>query len=154
MGKRVDTGSRRIEADPGRVYAAFVDPEAVIRWLPPADMTGRMLAFDPRPDGPFRMELTFRSVDHATPGKTSAHSDLVEGRFVRLEPDREIAQAFTFRSDDPAFAGVMTMVWTFAPEGAGTRVTVRAEDVPPGIDPGDHETGIRSSLDNLARYVE
>lgn len=154
MNGRVDTATRLIHADPHRIYSAFVDAAAILAWLPPSDMTGRLLAFEPWPGGAFRMELTFRSADHATPGKSGAHSDLVEGRFVRLDPDREIVQVFTFRSDDPAFAGVMTMMWTFEREAGSTRVTVRAEDVPPGISPKDHEIGMRSSLENLARYTE
>lgn len=117
-------------------------------------MTGRILDFDPRPGGPFRMELTFKDKSHATPGKTSADSDLVEGRFVSLVADREIVQRFTFRSDDPAFAGEMTMTWTLVPEAGGTRVTVSATDVPPGISPDDHQTGLNSSLANLADYTE
>jgi len=152
--RRIDSGSRPIHANAHRIFEAFLDPVAVTTWLPPSDMTGRMLEFEPRPGGAFRIELTFKRDDHATPGKSSAHSDVVEGRFVRLTPDRELVQRFTFKSSDPAFAGEMTMVWTLEPEATGTRVTVRAEDVPRGIDPRDHEVGIRSSLENLARCVE
>ncbi|MBI4920445.1 MAG: SRPBCC domain-containing protein [Devosia nanyangense] len=141
-------------ARPHTVYAALVDAGAVAKWLPPSNMTGRILDFDPRPGGPFRMELTFKDKSHATPGKTSADSDLVEGRFVSLVADREIVQRFTFRSDDPAFAGEMTMTWTLVPEAGGTRVTVSATDVPPGISPDDHQTGLNSSLANLADYTE
>ena len=154
MAARIDSGSRLIAAPPSKVYAALIDPTAVASWLPPSDMTGRILQFEPRPGGPFRMELTFKDKSHATPGKTSADSDLVEGHFVRLVPDREIVQRFTFRSDDPAYAGEMTMTWTFAAEANGTRVTVAATDVPAGISPADHQTGLNSSLANLAAYTE
>ena len=154
MAGRTDSSSRLINADAERIYAAFVDPVAVATWLPPSDMTGEVLAFEPKPGGVMRIELTFRSTSHATFGKTSEHSDLVEGYFVRLAPGREIVQRFTFRSDDPAFAGVMTMTWTLEPEAGGTRVTVTAENVPAGIDPEEHQTGMASSLENLARYTE
>lgn len=151
---RVDSGSRLIAAPAHTVYAALIDGEAVATWLPPAGMTGRLLEFDPRPGGAFRMELTFRDKSHTTAGKTSAGSDLVEGHFVRLTPDRDIVQRFTFRSDDPAFGGEMTMTWSLAAKGSGTRVTVAATDVPPGISPVDHQTGLTSSLANLAAYTE
>jgi uncharacterized protein YndB with AHSA1/START domain len=151
---RVDSGSRLIAASPHTVYSALIDGEAVAKWLPPSEMTGRLLEFDPRPGGAFRMELTFNDKSHATAGKTSADSDMVEGHFVRLIPDREIVQRFTFRSDDPTFAGEMTITWSFAAEGTGTRVTVAATHVPPGISPKDHQTGLTSSLANLAAYTE
>ena len=48
----------------------------------------------------------------------------------------------------------MTMVWDLAPTEAGTEVTVTATNVPPGIDPADHQAGIASSLANLASHVE
>lgn len=137
--RRIDSGSRLIHAAPHRVFAAFLDPVAVTTWLPPSEMTGRMLEFEPRPGGAIRLELTFKRHDHATPGKTSAHADVVEGRFVRLTPDRELVQRFRFSSSEPAFAGEMTMTWTLEPEGESTRVTVRAEEVPRGIDGGSVE---------------
>ena len=154
MNGRVDSSSRLINADADRIYAAFIDPVAVATWLPPSDMTGTVLAFEPKPGGVMRMELTFRHADHATPGKSSADTDIVEGYFVRLVPAQEVVQRYTFRSDDPAFAGVMTMTWSLEPEGEGTRVTVTAENVPAGIDPQDHETGMNSSLENLTRHTE
>ena len=151
---RVDSGSRLIAADPHTIYTAMIDAGGVAQWLPPSDMTGRILEFDPRPGGTFRMELIFRDKTHATPGKTSADSDLVEGRFVRLTLDREIVQCATFQSDDPAFGGEMTMTWTLVPECGGTRVTVTATNAPPGISADDHQTGLNSSLANLAAYTE
>lgn len=151
---RVDSGFRLMAADPHTIYAALVDADAVATWLPPSDMSGRVIEFDPRPGGAFRMELTFKDAAHATPGKSSEHSDLVEGSFVSLVPDREIVQQFSFRSDDPAFAGEMTMTWTLVPEAGGTRVTVRASNVPHGIRPEDHQVGLESSLANLADYTE
>ncbi len=60
----------------------------------------------------------------------------------------------SFESDDPAFAGVMRMVWKFQSRDGGTIVTVRAENVPHGIRSEDHEAGMNSSLSNLAAFVE
>ena len=99
------------------------------------------------------MQLAYDgSVRHR--GKTSDDSDVVEVRLTKLEEGRLIEQEVAFESEDPAFAGLMRMVWTFQPEGRDTLVTVRAGNVPEGILPADHETGLTASLDNLARFVE
>ena len=66
---------------------------------------------------------------------------------------RRIVQRVAFDSPDPAFAGSMTMTWSLDPVPGGTDVTIRCEDVPPGIDAQDHAKGLSSSLDNLAAYV-
>jgi Activator of Hsp90 ATPase homolog 1-like protein len=59
-----------------------------------------------------------------------------------------------FVSDDPAFAGTMTMTWAVRAVDRGTRVEVTADDVPDGISADDHAAGLTASLDNLAGYVE
>lgn len=151
---RVDSGSRLIKAEPHIIYSAMINADAVARWLPPSNMSGRILEFDPRSGGAFRMELVFKAKMHGTTGKTSADSDLVEGHFVSLTPDRQIVQCFTFKSGNPAYAGEMTMTWTLEPEFGATRVTILATNVPPGISPGDHQAGLNSSLANLANYTE
>jgi len=96
-------------APPGRVWAALVDPEALLAWLPPGRMTARF---------------------------------------------ERVVQAVDFVSDDPAYAGTMTMTWEIAAVEAGTRVDIVAEDVPDGISAEDHAAGLSSSLANLADYVE
>ena len=57
-------------------------------------------------------------------------------------------------SDDPTVAGTMTMSWLLTAVPGGTNVEIRADDVPPGISEADHATGLASSLDNLASFVE
>ena len=59
-----------------------------------------------------------------------------------------------FVSDDPAYAGTMTMIWEVTAVEAGTRVDIVAEDVPDGISAEDHAAGLASSLTNLATYLE
>ena len=81
-------------------------------------------------------------------------SDEVEVRLMKLEDGRKIEQEVIFTSEDPAFSGVMRMIWTFYPEGEGTLVTIRAENVPEGIRPEDHSAGLSSSLEKLAAFVE
>ena len=150
---RTDTASRVIAAPPDRVYAAFVDPEALLAWLPPEDMSGRFESFDPRPGGSYRLVLTYADASGA-PGKATADSDIVEARFVDLVPGERVVQAVDFVSDDPAFAGTMTMTWEVATSDDGSRVTFRADDVPDGISAEDHAAGLSSSLANLAAHVE
>lgn len=152
MTPRIDSASRLIPASPEAVYRAFAEPGAMERWIPPDDMTGTMLHFDFRPGGSYRMRLTYAEPQPGQ-GKSSADSDDVEVRLTALEPGRRIEQEVTFESDDPAFAGVMRMIWTFQPEAGGTLVTVRAENVPGGIRPEDHTAGLIASLLNLAQFI-
>jgi len=140
-------------APPGRVWAALVDPEALLVWLPPAGMTGRFERFDARPGGSYRMVLTYADASGAR-GKATADSDVVEARFVDIVPGERVVQAVDFVSDDPAYAGTMTMTWEIAAVEAGTRVDITAEDVPDGVSAEDHAAGLSSSLANLADYVE
>jgi len=150
---RTDRGSRVMAAPPGRVWAALVDPEALLVWLPPAGMTGRFERFDARPGGSYRMVLTYADASGAR-GKATADSDVVEARFVDIVPGERVVQAVDFVSDDPAYAGTMTMTWEIAAVEAGTRVDITAEDVPDGVSAEDHAAGLSSSLANLADYVE
>ena len=149
---RIDRASRLIHADADAVYQAFVDPAKVVAWLPPQGARAELEAFEPRDGGAFRMRLVFDDA-HAG-GKTTGNSDVVDGRFERLVPGESIVQRFDFVSDDPAFAGTMTMRWRFEPQAGGTRVSVSAENVPAGISPEDHRQGMESSLRNLAACVE
>ena len=150
---RTDRGSRVMAAPPGRVWAALVDPEALLAWLPPGGMTGRFERFDARPGGSYRMVLTYADASGA-PGKATAESDVVEARFVDIVPGERVVQAVDFVSGDPAYAGTMTMTWEVTAAGAGTRVDIVAEDVPDGISAEDHAAGLASSLKNLATYLE
>jgi uncharacterized protein YndB with AHSA1/START domain len=150
---RTDRGSRVMAAPPSRVWAALVDPEALAAWLPPGEMTGRFERFDARPGGSYRLVLTYSDAAGA-PGKATADSDVVDARFVDIVPGERVVQAVDFVSDDPAFAGTMTMTWAVTAAGAGTRVDIVAEDVPDGISAEDHTAGLSSSLANLAAYVE
>lgn len=149
---RRDKASRVIAAPPSRIYAALTDARALERWLPPEGMTGRVLAFEPREGGRYRIELTYDEPPEDG-GKSGADSDLVEGRFVTLRPDTLVVQSADFESEDAAFAGTMTIRWEIAPLDDGARATVVAVDVPPGIPQSVHEEGLASSLANLARFV-
>ena len=150
---RTDSASRVIAAPLDAVYTALVDPAALAVWMPPTGMTATVEDLDLRPGGAFRMVLTYDDPQGA-PGKSTADSDIVDARFVEIAPGRRVSYAVSFLSDDPAFAGRMTMVWDVAVAAGGTRVDIAAHDVPDGISPEDHATGMASSLENLAQYVE
>ncbi len=149
---RTDTASRVIPAPVERVYAALVDPEALTAWLPPAGMSGSFERFDLRAGGGYRMVLSYENAQ-ARQGKTTAGSDVVEARFVEIVPGERVVQAIDFVSDDPAFAGTMTMTWSVASAEGGTRVEIRAENVPSGISAAEHAVGLASSLGNLAAHL-
>ena len=100
------------------------------------------------------MTLLFPDPGGDTKHKSSDNSDVVDGRFVELVAPRLIIQQFTFVSSNPEFAGTMKMTWSLDQSDGGTLVSLAAEDVPPGISPGDHQAGMASSLANLAAYLE
>jgi len=135
MPKRTDQARRIIPATPERLYRALTDPAELSQWLPPQGMSGRFERFD------------FRE------GGGSANEDVVDLRFTQIELHRRIVQIVDFHSDDPAFSGPMTMTWTLRPADGGTEVRIVAENVPEGISGADHAEGLRSSLDNLDRFV-
>jgi len=150
---RTDRASRVVEAPLARVFNALIDREALETWLPPAGMTARFERFDPTPGGSYRLVLSYTDPTDA-PGKTSADSDIVEARYVDIVADDRVVQAVDFVSDDPAFAGTMTMTWAVQAVESGTRVEITAEDVPDGISADDHAAGLTCSVNSLSNYVE
>ncbi|HEY0637043.1 MAG TPA: SRPBCC family protein [Pseudonocardiaceae bacterium] len=154
---RTDRAGRVIAAPREAIYSALTDRAALERWLPPEGMRGRIEHWDLRPGGGFRMVLTYLDPTGA-PGKSSDATDVVTIGFAELVPPERVVQTAVFDSDDPAFAGTMTMTWDLTPAGHGTEaateVTVTAEGVPSGIDQTTHEAGIASSLANLAAYLK
>lgn len=148
---RTDAAWRVIAAPPARVYAALVDPDALVVWLPPGDMTATIEEIDARPGGEYRMTLRYRG--DAAGGKTTADTDVVEGRFVDLVPGVRLVQSVDFVSDDPRYGGKMTMVWELTAVDGGTRVDVTAGDVPDAVSAEDHAAGLASSLEKLAAYL-
>ena len=125
--------------------------DAIVEWLPPDGMTGRVDEFDPRPGGRMRLVLTYD--DDQAVGKSAGNEDVVDTEFVALQPDRRIVQRVVFESADPEFAGVMSMSWLLEPVEGGTTVSIVCENVPSGIGADDHASGLRSSLHKLAAYV-
>jgi uncharacterized protein YndB with AHSA1/START domain len=147
---RVDEASHRISAAPEHVFGAFLDPDLFVSWLPPEGMSGRLERFDA--DG-YRLVLTY--LDPPTGGgKATADSDVADVRRVVVDPPHRLVEEVDFPSDDPAYAGTMTMTWTFVADGDGTLVTIAATEVPRGIDHDVHVGALTDSLRQLARAVE
>jgi uncharacterized protein YndB with AHSA1/START domain len=144
--------SRVIAAPRAHVFAAFTSADSLLAWLPPSGMHGSLETFEPRTGGGYRLTLTYEHDEGR--GKTTSNTDVVNVEFVELVPDERIVESCTFETDDPAFAGAMIMTWTFEDAAADTRVALAVENAPAGISEVDHEAGVRSSLDNLARFVE
>ncbi|GAB6928089.1 SRPBCC family protein [Paenibacillus sp. JCM 10914] len=152
--KRIDSASRVIMATPRTIYQAFINSEALASWLPPEGMSGQIDTFDAREGGNYRMTLTYIGADQISAGKSSENTDVVQGKFLTLVPDERVVQLIEFESEDPAYAGLMTMTWTLTSLPEGTDVTVVCENVPEGIRQEDHEEGLNSTLENLASFKE
>jgi uncharacterized protein YndB with AHSA1/START domain len=150
---RTDTASRLIDVAADRVYAALLDSDALVAWLPPAGMTGRFDRFDPRPGGGYRLVLAYDDAG-SEQAKSGDGIDVVEARFIELVPGERVVQEVDFESDDPAYAGTMTMAWELFVADGGTRVTITATEVPDGVSVEDHAAGLSSSLANLAAYLD
>ena len=144
--------SRFMKASPERVYRAFVDPAELLAWLPPGEMTGQFHEFDARVGGGYVMSLFYPESETGNRGKTAEREDRVRVRFTELSPSHRIVEAITFESDDPAFAGEMTLTVTIDPAPDGANVTLLFENLPPGLRPEDNEAGSRQSLEQLARH--
>ncbi len=153
-GRRTDKASRLVDASPGDVFAAFAHADALARWLPPEGATAEMEAFEFHVGGPLRLVLHFDGGDNEGRGKTDENSDRVDAVHSAIAHNERIVWDVRFDSDDEAFAGTMTMEWRIKPKPGGTRVDLVARDVPPGIDAKSHAQGLKSSLANLAAFVE
>lgn len=123
-------------------------------WRAPDGMTATIQAFDPHAGGGYRMVLRYEGGEALEQGKTRPGEDEVEVRFVELFAHERIVEEVIFVSDDPAFAGTMTLTTLFEPDRDGTKVTFQAIGVPLGIAPEDHRLGMAASLRNLARLTE
>ena len=149
--------SKVIKAPRELVYIAFLESDAVSSWLPPEGMRGHIHTFEPQEGGKFEMSLKYVDRLETPRGKTSDDTDTFKGRFVRLLPYSEIVWAVEFQSDQPDFAGEMTITWTLADADGvdgGTEVTALCEGIPKGIRLEDNEQGSRSSLQKLAAFIE
>ena len=146
--------SRIIKAPRAKLYAACLDPDMLARWRAPDRMSGVVHSFDARIGGNYRMSLIYKNPKRGSAGKTSSDTDSFTGRFIELVSDEKIVESIAFESDDPAYAGTMTLTTSFEDVPGGTNVILTFDGLPPGIRPEDNETGSRQSLAKLAALVE
>jgi uncharacterized protein YndB with AHSA1/START domain len=134
---------RVFQAPPERVYRAFLDPDAMVKWNPPNGFTGKVHHMDARVGGSYRMSFT-----NFTTGTSQAFT--VE--FIELVPHERIRCIDRF--DDSTLPGEMQMTITFTKVSCGTEITITQEGVPDPIPPESCYLGWQESLDLLANLVE
>jgi uncharacterized protein YndB with AHSA1/START domain len=125
------------------VYKAFLDPDAMAKWLPPHGFTGRVHQMDARVGGSYRMSFT-----NLSSGK--AHS--FGGKYLELVPNERIVH--TDRFDDPNLPGEMRVTIAFKKVIVGTELNITQEGVPDVIPPEACYLGWQESLTLLAQLVE
>ena len=134
---------RVLRAPPERLYRAFLDPDALCKWLPPHGFTGRVLSLDARVGGTYRMQFT-----NLGNGQTHAFG----GAYVELVPGERIVH--TDRFDDPHLPGEMRTTVTFKAAPVGTELAVVQAGIPAVIPTEACYLGWQESLQLLALLVE
>jgi uncharacterized protein YndB with AHSA1/START domain len=134
---------RVLRAQPERVYRAFLNPEAMAKWLPPYGFTCAVHEMNPEVGGTYRMSFT-------NFGSGNGHS--FGGEYVELVPSERIV--YTDRFDDPNLPGEMRTTVTLKPVSCGTDLTIVQEGVPEVIPAEMCYLGWQESLLQLAQLVE
>ncbi len=134
---------RVLKAPPERVYRAFLDPDAMVKWSPPNGFTGKVHEMDARVGGSYRMSFT----NFAT---GSSHS--FGGTYLELVPNEKIRHTDAF--DDANLPGAMQVTVELRQVSCGTELTISQEGVPDVIPPEDCYLGWQESLALLAGLVE
>jgi len=134
---------RVLRAAPERVYRAFLDPDALAKWLPPNGFTGKVHHQDARVGGTYKMSFT-----NFTTGKSQSFG----GTYVELAHNERIR--YTDRFDDPSLPGEMQATITLRKISVGTELSIVQEGVP-GVIPAEAcYLGWQESLTLLAKLVE
>lgn len=134
---------RVLRAPPERVYRAFIDPAAMVKWLPPHGFTGTIHSMDARVGGGYRMSFT----NFANGG---SHS--FGGTFVEMVPGERLR--YTDKFEDPNLPGEMSVTITFEKVSVGTGLSIVQEGVP-GVIPSEFcYLGWQESLTMLEGLVE
>ena len=134
---------RVLRAAPERVYRAFLDADALVKWLPPNGFTAKMHQSDPRVGGSYRMSFT---------NFTTGASHHFGGKYLELERHQRIR--YTDKFDDPNLPGEMLTTVTLKPVSVGTELNVVQEGVPEVIPAEACYLGWQDSLGLLAKLVE
>jgi uncharacterized protein YndB with AHSA1/START domain len=134
---------RVLRASPERVYRAFLDPDAMVKWLPPHGFTGKVHHSDARAGGGYRMSFT-------NFGTGKRHS--FAGRYVELTPNSHIR--YTDQFDDPNLPGEMQVTVSLTPVACGTELSIVQDGIPAAIPVEFCYLGWQESLTLLAQLVE
>ena len=134
---------RVLQATPDRVYRAFLDPDAKVKWLPPNGFTGKIHHMDPRVGGSYRMSFT---------NFTTGNSHSFGGKYVELVTNELLRYTDTF--DDPNLPGEMDVTITLTKVSVGTEINITQEGVPDVIPAEACYLGWQESLTLLAQLVE
>ena len=134
---------RVLRGTPERVYRAFLDPDAMAKWLPPNGFTGKVHEADARVGGAHRMSFTNFSTG-------ASHS--FGGRYLELKANERLR--YTDKFDDPNLPGEMTVTVILKAVSCGTELSVVQEGVPEVIPVEACYLGWQESLEALARLVD
>ena len=134
---------RVIMAPPERVYRAFLDPTAMVKWLPPNGFTGEVHHMDAKVGGSYKM--SFKNF-------STGNSHSFGGEYTELVPNEKIRN--TDRFDDPNMPGEMQNTITFKQVSVGTELNILQEGVPDVIPAEACYLGWQESLKLLAQLVE
>ena len=142
-----ETGTVRLHrvltAPPERIYRAFLDADAMAKWLPPHGFTGHVHSMDARVGGGYRMSFTNFS---------SGNSHSFGGTFVELVPNERIRHTDKF--DDPNLPGEMQTTITLRKVMVGTEIEIVQEGIPAVIPTEACYLGWQESLTLLAQLVQ
>jgi uncharacterized protein YndB with AHSA1/START domain len=134
---------RVLRAPAERIYRAFLEPEAMVKWLPPHGFTGKVHQLDARVGGSYRMSFT-------NFGTGASH--FFGGTYDELTPNQQLKYRDKF--EDPNLPGEMKVSVTLRPVVCGTELTVVQEGIPAVIPAEMCYLGWQESLANLANLVE
>lgn len=134
---------RVLRSKPERVYRAFLDADALVKWLPPHGFTAKMHQQDAKVGGTFKMSFTNFSA-----GGTHHFG----GKYLELVPDRRLRYTDVF--DDPNLPGEMQTTVTITPVSVGVELNVVQEGIPEAIPAEACYLGWQESLELLAKLVE
>jgi len=134
---------RVLRATPERIYRAFVDADAMAKWLPPNGFTGKVHQIDAKVGGGYKMSFT---------NFTSGNSHSFGGKYVELKPHERIR--YTNQFDNPGLPGEMTTTVTLKKVSVGTELNVLQEGIPSAIPAEACYLGWQESLALLAKLVE
>ncbi|MBL0518973.1 SRPBCC family protein [Aeromonas caviae] len=134
---------RVLKAPPMRVYRAFIEPDALAKWLPPHGFTCRVEHLEARVGGQFRMSFT---------NFGTGHTHAFGGEYLALEPGKRIR--YTDRFDDPKLPGEMRVTITLTQVLCGTDLAIEQAGIPAVIPVEMCYLGWQESLMQLATLVE